>query len=56
MAISIRWMVPVMEVGRVGIDGTDCGETGLNILCENNSGILWDVILILCKKKPLIIA
>lgn len=55
MAVSVRWMVSVVEGGRIGIEGADCGETGLNILCEN-SGILWDVILILCKNKKLITA
>lgn len=48
MAISVGWVVSVVEGGRDGASDIDGGEIGLNILCENNSGILWDVILILC--------
>lgn len=57
VAVSVEWVVLVLTGGRDGASGADGGETGLNILCEKNLGILCDVILISCdfqKKKNLI--
>lgn len=39
LAITVGWVVLVVEGISDGASGADCGETRLNILCVNNLGM-----------------